>query len=62
MLVPLRKQEAVTSSRIEGAISTMDEILQCEADEDGTNSLNARFDVIETILYQKALKNAQRAL
>ncbi|SKB80185.1 Fic family protein [Salegentibacter holothuriorum] len=61
LLAPLRNQEAVISSRIEGTISTMDEILQYEADDDGGN-LNARSEVIETILYQRALKNAQKAL
>lgn len=62
LLAPLRNQEAVISSRIEGTISTMDEILQYEADDDGTHPLNVRTDVIETILYQRALKNAQEAL
>ncbi|OFZ13968.1 MAG: cell filamentation protein Fic [Bacteroidetes bacterium RIFCSPHIGHO2_02_FULL_44_7] len=61
LLAPLRNQEAVLSSRIEGTISTMDEILQYEADDDGDNS-QVRSDVIETILYQRALKNAQSAL
>lgn len=61
LLAPLRNQEAVISSRIEGTISTMDEILQYEADNEGDN-LNVRADVIETILYQRALKNAQSAL
>ena len=31
---PLRKQEAVISSRMEGTISTMDEILTFEADSE----------------------------
>ncbi|UXP32771.1 Fic family protein [Reichenbachiella agarivorans] len=61
LLAPLRNQEAVISSRIEGTVSTMDEILQYEADDDGDN-LNVRSDVIETVLYQRALKNAQNAL
>ena len=62
LLAPLRNREAVLSSRIEGTISTIDEILQYEADNDGRNNANARADVIETILYQRALKNAQSAL
>ena len=62
LLAPLRNQEAVLSSRIEGTISTIDEILQYEADHDSGLSENARADVIETILYQRALKNAQEAL
>src|SRR5690606_33604444 len=61
LLAPLRNQEAVISSRIEGTISTMDEIFQYEADDNGDN-INVRTDVIETILYQRALKNAQKAL
>jgi hypothetical protein len=55
------KQEAVISSRIEGTISTMDEILEYEANYEGDN-INVRPDIIETILYQRALKNAQSAL
>ena len=64
LLAPLRNQEAVISSRIEGTISTMDEILQYEAENDGsdTSAVNYRSDVIETILYQRALKNAQKAI
>lgn len=62
LLAPLRNQEAVISSRIEGTISTMDEILQYEADHDGIENTSARADVVETILYQRALKNAQSAL
>lgn len=62
LLAPLRNQEAVISSRIEGTISTMDEILQYEADNEGSDNLSVRSDVIETVLYQRALKNAQDAL
>ena len=63
LLAPLRNQEAVISSRIEGTISTMDEILQYEADNvDGIENPGVRSDVIETILYQRALKSAQNAL
>ncbi|MBO9620447.1 MAG: Fic family protein, partial [Niabella sp.] len=62
LLAPLRNQEAVISSRIEGTISTMDEILQYEADNENTNNAAARTDILETILYQRTLKNAQSAL
>ena len=34
LLAPLRNQEAVISSRMEGTISTMDEILKFEADSE----------------------------
>lgn len=64
LLAPLRNQEAVISSRMEGTISTMDEILKYTADESGDASSipNYRSDVIETILYQRALNNAQNAM
>lgn len=64
MLAPLRNQEAVISSRMEGTVSTMDEILQYEADYNETDpgDLNVRSEVIETILYQRALKSAQAAI
>lgn len=64
LLAPLRNQEAVISSRMEGTVSTMDEIFEYEADYDETTegSLNARWEVIETILYQRALRNAQKAM
>jgi Fic family protein len=64
LLAPLRNQEAVISSRMEGTVSTIDEILKYEADSenDGVTSLTARSEVIETLLYQRALKGAQRAM
>jgi Fic family protein len=64
LLAPLRNQEAVISSRMEGTVSTMDEILKYEADHDDKleASPNVRSEVIETILYQRALKSVQRAM
>ena len=63
LIAPLRNQEAILSSRMEGTISTMDEILQYEADhEEDVNTSNVRSDVIETILYQRALKLAQKTI
>lgn len=63
LLAPLRNQEAVISSRMEGTISTMDEILQYEADHtEGEDSDDARAEVVETILYQRALRLAQGAI
>jgi len=49
---------------MEGTVSTMDEILKYEADHenDATDTTNVRSEVIETILYQRALKAAQGAL
>jgi len=64
-LAPLRGQEAVVSSRMEGTISTMDEILQLEAefgdDEEGAAE-EFRSDVIETSLYRRALNAAQHQI
>lgn len=64
LLAPLRNQEAVISSRMEGTVSTMDEILKYEADySDESEQLpNVRSEVIETVLYQRALKAAQGAM
>jgi Fic family protein len=64
LLAPLRNQEAVISSRMEGTVSTMDEILKFEADENEESSQlqNTRSDVFETILYQRALRNAQKSM
>lgn len=64
LLAPLRNQEAVISSRMEGTVSTMDEILKYEADHESgtTDTSNVRSEVIETILYQRALKAAQTAM
>lgn len=64
LLVPLRNKEAVISSRIEGTISTLDEIMQYEADysDETTEATNVRNDIIETLLYKRTLKNAQKAL
>lgn len=64
LLAPLRSQEAVISSRIEGTISTIDEIMQYEADSDDSDAdtLNVRSDIVETVLYQRTLKNAQKAM
>ena len=49
---------------MEGTVSTMDEILKYEADhgaEDG-DTTNVRSEIIETILYQRALKTTQQAM
>ena len=60
LLAPLRQQEAVISSRMEGTVSTMDEILSYEADkEEEANLSNYRGEVVETYLYSRALKKAR---
>lgn len=64
LLAPMRSQEAVISSRMEGTVSTMDEILKYEADHDeaAEEGINARSEVIETWLYQRALSGAQEQM
>jgi len=64
LLTSLRGQEAVVSSRMEGTISTLDEVLQIEADaeDDEVTSGKARSEAIEVYLYSSALKRAQKAL
>ncbi len=65
LLAPLRNQEAVVSSRMEGTISTLDEILQIEAEQEGGDDQafqNARSEAVETLLYSRALKMAQQTM
>ncbi len=67
LLAPLRQQEAIVSSRIEGTIATLDELLTLEASEDdgspGTQDKQApRHEVIEVRAYTRALHHAQRAM
>jgi Fic family protein len=64
-LAPLRRQDAVSSSRMEGTISTIEEVYRLEAEEDAgavDPYKEARNDDIETFLYSRALRNAQQAL
>ncbi|MGJ0207249.1 Fic family protein [Ochrobactrum sp. BD67] len=64
-LAPLRRQDAVSSSRMEGTISTIEELYRLEAEEDAGVSdpyREARNDDIETFLYSRALRNAQQTL
>jgi len=64
-LAPLRNQEAVLSSRMEGTISTMDEIFQLEAeyaDRPEHADEERRSEAMETYLYQRALRTAQRQM
>jgi Fic family protein len=64
LLAPLRNQEAVISSRMEGTVSTMDEILKYEADHENEleSAPKVREEVIETVLYQRSLKTAQNQM
>jgi Fic family protein len=68
LLGPLRSQEAVVSSRMEGTISTLDEVLRYEAENDENadgseqTAKNYRVDTIEVALYGRAMQFAQRSL
>ena len=65
LLAPLRSQEAVISSRMEGTVSTLDEVLQLEAeqeDEGDSAQRNARGEAVEVYLYSRAMRTAQAAL
>jgi Fic family protein len=65
LLAPLRRRDAVVSSRMEGTISTLDEVLRLEADEDAGDhdaQRSARSETVEVLLYSRALKHAQDAL
>jgi Fic family protein len=65
LLAPMRSQEAVISSRMEGTVSTLDEILQYEAEyTEGQEDISktTRSEVIETWLYQRSLTAAQEQM
>lgn len=68
LLAPLRRREAVISSRIEGTVATLDEILKYEADEDDPESThttldsNHRRDIVEVFSYTRAMNHAQKLM
>ncbi len=65
LLAPLRSQEALVSSRMEGTISTLDEVLRYEADhEDATQPAKGetRQEAFEVALFGVAIKSAQNAM
>jgi len=65
LLAPLRNQEAVISSRMEGTISTLDEVLRYEADreeDEATDPRRYRSEAVEVFLYGRALTQAQQAI
>lgn len=63
LLAPLRQRDAVVSSRMEGTISTLEEVLRLEA---GKNARHADFggrdDTLEVALYARALKAAEEQI
>jgi cell filamentation protein, protein adenylyltransferase len=65
LLAPLRNAEAVVTSRIEGTIATLDEILKIQADVEDDNTddpANYRQEAIEVYSYTRAVKHAQALL
>ncbi len=63
LVTPLRGQEAVVSSRMEGTISTIDEVLRYEADSsDDEGPSDVRLETLEVALYAAALKRAHRSI
>jgi len=63
LLAPLRTRDAVVSSRMEGTISTLEDVLRLEADaEDAGPSPDARDDTLEVALYARALRQSERQL
>ena len=62
-LTPLERREALSSSRMEGTISTLDELLAYEANIDEDQSIQfARQDTLEVHAYRTAMNQAERML
>lgn len=65
LLAPLRSQEALVSSRMEGTISTLDEVLRYEADHEDSvepSGYEVRQEAFEVALFGLAMRSAQRAM
>lgn len=65
LLAPLRNAEAVVTSRIEGTVATLDEILRIQADveDDPTdNAAEYRQEAIEVFSYTRAVNHAQKLI
>lgn len=65
LLAPLHHQDAVASSRMEGTISTIEDLYRLKAEEDVGSAepwLMVRNDDVETYLYSRAMQEAQRKL
>jgi len=64
LLAPLRGQEALASSRMEGTFSTLEEVLELEseADPDLSATDEYRSEAVETYLYGRALRLARQAM
>ncbi len=66
LLAPLKHSEAVITSRLEGTISTVDEVMAYEADTTNeskkANTSHGRGEVWEVLRYSWVLKDAQDAI
>lgn len=68
LLAPLRSTEAVISSRMEGTVATLDEVLKIQADADEIGDEGAeptggyREEAIEVHSYTRAMKHAQKLI
>ena len=62
-LTPLERQEALSSSRMEGTISTLDELLEYEANLDENDPTpSGRHDTFEVHAYRLAMNRAERMM
>ena len=66
LLAPLRGQEALASSRMEGTFSTLEEVLELESEPSSDLFTSAdseyRSEAVETYLYGRALRAARQAM
>lgn len=63
LLAPLRQRDAVVTSRMEGTISTLEEVLRLEASESAKRSEGTtRNDTMEVALYARALSQAEEQI
>lgn len=60
LLAPLRRKEAVITSRIEGTVTTLDEVFQYEAESLRDQAANFRHEVAEAYSYARAMNHAQQ--
>lgn len=63
LLAPLRQRDAVVSSRMEGTISTLEEVLRLEASENARRTEGTtRNETLEVALYARALRRAEEEM
>ncbi|MGJ3244112.1 MAG: Fic family protein [Opitutales bacterium] len=64
LLAPLRGQEALASSRMEGTFSTLEEVLELESEADPDLSAHDEYrsEAVETYLYSRALRYARQSM